>query len=144
MDLHSAHFPLRRESFDVPFRILRALRMDGAEGDQALSVLLRELTDEAVHILGEAHHLGRDVVDQARPLDARTVEMLEEQSGFVHERGRALPIRDFPPQGVQNQWFQGAVGLDVHMDVGDSGQSRRGILERGKSLTYVEFLRWEW
>jgi len=31
----------------------------------------------------------------------------------------------------------------VHMDVGDSGQSSRGILERGKSLSDVEFLRGE-
>src|SRR5437667_4452540 len=74
MDLHSAHLPLRREAFDVPFRILRAFRMDGAKRDQALSVLLRELADEPVHILREAHHFGRDVVDQARPLDAGSVE----------------------------------------------------------------------
>src|SRR5437867_1853559 len=114
MDLHSAHLPLRCESFDVPFRILRAFRMDGPERNQALSVLLRELADELVHSLREAHHLRGDVVDEARPLDAGSIEMLEERPRVVHEAGSGLPIRDLSPQHVENQGLQRAVRFHMH------------------------------
>ena len=134
MDFHAPHLPLRREAFDVPLRILRAFRMDRPERNQALSVLLRELADEPVHILREAHHFGRDVVDQARPFDAGFVEVLKERSGVIHESRSVRPIRNFSPQQVQYRGFQGAIRFHVHVDIRDPGQWRAVAGDEGKSF----------
>src|SRR5947199_38183 len=59
--------------------------MDRAERDQTLAVLAGEFPDETVHVLGEAHHFGSDVVDQARSLHPGGVEVTQERARIVDE-----------------------------------------------------------
>src|SRR5438132_120071 len=135
MNFHPAHLPLGREALDVPLRIPRPFRMDGAKRNQAFPVLSGELGDEPVHVFGEAHDLRRDVVDQARPLDADRIEVGKERPRIVRQP-RGLVLRgDRPPEGFQDLRLKGAVGLDVDVDVRDPGQCSGGSWAGGKAFS---------
>src|SRR5207247_7093590 len=94
--------------------------MDRTERDQTPAVLAGEFPDETVHVLGEAHHLGSDVVDQARSLHAGGVEVTQERAGIVDQPRCSLPFRDLRPEHLEDGWLQRPVGLDMDVDVRDS------------------------
>src|SRR3972149_5520392 len=71
--LDPTHHDLQCEPLDVPARVPRPPRVDPPERDETTTVLPREVRDEAVHVLLEAHDLRGPGVDGGRPLDARVV-----------------------------------------------------------------------
>ena len=121
MDLHAAHFPLRGQPFDVSSRVLRSLRMDRAEWDQAFAILHRELADETVRVFREAHHFGGDVVDQASPFHAGAVQMVEEGPRVSKQAPDAFNVWDPIEHQFPDGGFELGVGFYMEVDIRDSG-----------------------
>ncbi len=96
--------------------------MDGAERDESLPVFPRELGDGAIHVLREAHDFRRDVVDEARALNADLVQVVEERPRVVQEPRRPLAFGNLPPEHVEDVRLHGAVRLEVYVGVCDAGQ----------------------
>src|SRR5664279_5433304 len=65
------------DMFHVGQNILRVARVHAAAGDKPLRIFLHVVGDELIDRRREADHLGCNVVDEHRPVDANSVEMLE-------------------------------------------------------------------
>ena len=93
-------------------------RIHRSDGDETIAMILRERRDPVVDLAREAHHVGRDVVDAARAIDAFRVEKTQQVLGRFENLLRAR-MRRIVDHG-QRFRLDHLPGLDVDVDVEDA------------------------
>jgi hypothetical protein len=93
--------------------------MQAAAGKQPLGVCFDVVDDELIHARGEADDLGRDVVDEHRPLHSRMVEVLKESFRGSAELDDLIKVRPVLLHEFQRVRLEHLNRLDVDVAVGD-------------------------
>src|SRR6266545_2514037 len=124
VDLEHPDPELLEQSYGVAACVSRPARMDRADGHEAVGVSPGVTADPLVDRLVEAHHVGRHVVDQGRPLDLLLVHQPEELPGVREDAFESLAVRASADHRRADGGAQLLPRLDVDVAVEDAKRQR--------------------
>jgi hypothetical protein len=121
-----------QDLFDIRTDVPGVSRVKPSAGNQALGISFYVIGNELIHAGGETDHVGRDVVNQDRAIDASLVQVVEEGRWRATELKDSRKVRPALFHELKSIWPEHVKRLDVNMTV--SNQAGHGPLVDGAEL----------